>query len=402
MSEIVELELSGMAHGGSAVGRYEGRAMFVPYGIPGERVAARIIQDKGRFLRAELVEVLTPVDSRIQPRCPHFGHCGGCHWQHIDYPAQLEFKRQIIHDQMRRIGGFTDVQIQPVIPSPSPWEYRSHATFRFDAQGRPAFVSTDGRTVMPIEECYIIQPALLEQLASLHSQNASSLTRFRLQVGSDNQPIGFEMGGGTPEDVTDDASVKAHTYTQTTDTPATFYRIKHRTFRCSAGSFFQVNLPQAETLVDLVLKRLTRGKHQNVLDLYCGVGLFTAFIAEQTDQVTGVELFPLAVRDAEFNLSEFDHVSLYEGPIDAILTSLKTGFDAAVVDPPRTGIEPSAMDALLWHSPARIIYISCDPATFARDAKKLAANGYRLLDIQPVDMFPQTYHTETVGLFAKK
>jgi 23S rRNA (uracil1939-C5)-methyltransferase len=381
MSNIIELELTGMAHGGSAVGRHEDRAVFVTYGIPGERARVRITQDKGRFLNAELIEVLHPAESRVQPRCPHFGRCGGCHWQHIDYPAQLEFKRQIVHDQMARIGGLTDVLVHPTIPSLSPWEYRSHATFRIAQDGRPGFFAIDDQTIMPIDECHIIHPALQERLPEIRGYLPR--TRIRAQVGSDGQPTLFEIKRNQSEPASE----------------AITYTIKHRAFRCSGGSFFQVNLPQAEKLVELVLERLALSGQEPVLDLYSGVGLFTAFIAEQARRVVAVEMFAPAVQDARFNLSNLGNVDQYEGTIEAVLPRLKIAFDAAIVDPPRIGMEVKALEALAECKPKRIIYVSCDPATLARDAKRLAGHGYQLLDVQPVDMFPQTYHVEAVAAF---
>ena len=176
------------------------------------------------------------------------------------------------------------------------------------------------------------------------------------------------------------------------------YTIKGRVFQVTGGSFFQVNLAQAETLVDLVLERLDLRGSEHVLDLYSGVGLFTAFLAERARRVSAVEVYAPAVRDAEVNLAEFANVDLRVGAVEAVLP--RGNFDAAVIDPPRAGVKPKALDALIARAPRKIVYVSCDPATLARDAKRLAASGYRLIDVQPVDMFPQTYHIESVAAFA--
>src|SRR5215468_5828550 len=144
-SNEFEIELTGMAHGGSAIGRHDGRTIFVPYAIPGERIIARITQDKGRFAYAEGITLLEASEARVVPHCPHFGpgRCGGCQWQHIDYPAQLEFKQQVVIDQLTRVGGFHDITVHPTIASPDPWQYRSHVTFHIAKDGRPGFVATD-------------------------------------------------------------------------------------------------------------------------------------------------------------------------------------------------------------------------------------------------------------------
>jgi 23S rRNA (uracil1939-C5)-methyltransferase len=187
--------------------------------------------------------------------------------------------------------------------------------------------------------------------------------------------------------------------------PHVHYTIKEHTFRVTAGGFFQVNLPQTEVLVDLVLERLNLQGNESVLDLYSGVGLFTAFLAERAALVTSVESYPPAVTDADVNLANFENVDLIEGNVEDVLGDLikseSERYDAAVVDPPRTGLEVEALDALAALAPQTIVYVSCDPATLARDAKRLAAKGYRLLDVQPVDMFPQTYHIECAATLRK-
>jgi 23S rRNA (uracil1939-C5)-methyltransferase len=179
------------------------------------------------------------------------------------------------------------------------------------------------------------------------------------------------------------------------------YDVRGRSFRVSAGSFFQVNTAMAETLVALVLEGLALRGGEAVLDLYSGVGLFTAFIAPVAGRVVGVESFAPAVADAAVNLDEFENVELYEAEVEDVLPSLEGPFDAVVVDPPRAGCSPEGLVALLAAQVARIVYVSCDPATLARDAKRLVAGGYTLAWAQPLDMFPQTYHIECVALFTK-
>lgn len=396
---IITLTLINMAHGGDAVGRHEGRAVFVPFGIPGETVRARITQDKGRFARAEIVEVLETAPIRVDPRCKHFGKCGGCHGQHIAYEAQLEFKRQVVADQLARIGGLREVTVHPTLPSPDPYNYRSHVTFKKTPDGQLGFVSTDGRTVIPVDECHLVRP----EIASLSFQRAASSdhlpntkqARLRVQAGSTGEPIIFPLDSNQD----DDSSYSV--LSPQSSALSVAYTIKGHTFRCSAGSFFQVNLPQAEKLVELVLERLALSGSERVLDLYSGVGLFTAFLAQGAVEVSAVEAFPPAVADAMVNLDSFDNVDLYEGTIEAVLPALKGKFDAAVIDPPRSGMDAPALTALIKRAPKRLVYVSCDPATLARDAKKLVASGYTLRDVQPVDMFPQTYHVESVALFLR-
>jgi 23S rRNA (uracil1939-C5)-methyltransferase len=252
--------------------------------------------------------------------------------------------------------------------------------------GRPGYVETDGHTIIPIDECHIIRPEVLEMLQTLRVEKVE---RVRLQVGTNGDERLSAINVGDEDSPSSTSKDTVH------------YTIKEREYRVTAGSFFQVNLEQTEMLVNLVLDRLALTGSERVLDLYSGVGLFTAFLAERAAQVTAIEIYPPAIKDAEVNLAEFDNINLYEGTIERVLPELSQTFDVAVIDPPRAGMKPRALEALILHAPERIVYVSCDPATLARDARQLANNGYQLLDVQPVDMFPQTYHIEAVATFAR-
>jgi 23S rRNA (uracil1939-C5)-methyltransferase len=404
-----ELKLTSMAHGGSALGKADGKLIFVPYALPGEQITARITQDKGRFAFAEGIMLYEPSPDRVRPRCPHFGpgRCGGCHWQHIDYPAQLRFKAQIVRDQFARLGGIADAPVKPTIPSPEPWNYRSHVTFSLTQQGKLGFVSTDNMTVIPIEECHIIRPELLDLFEQLDLEGVPTLDRVRMQVGSDptDRLLLISTTDDEPPEVEIDIPASVN-FLLSDNEPFNLigathvrYTIRDKTFRVTAGGFFQVNLPQAETLVDLVMERLALTGKESVLDLYSGVGLFSAFIADNASLVVSVESYPPAVTDADENLASYENVELIEGSVEDVLDSLEGPFDAAVVDPPRQGLADEALTSLIQHRPRVIVYVSCDPATLARDARRLVSAGYHMEDVQPVDMFPQTFHIEAVATF---
>ncbi len=418
-NDLITLELTGMAHGGSAIGRYEGRAIFVPYGIPGDQVRVRIVQDKGRFAIAEVVEVLAHSSDRVQPPCPYFGEgkCGGCQFQRIDYTKQLVLKQQVVKDQLARLGGLPDVTVHQTIASPDAYGYRSHATFHVAPNGHLGFIKTDHRTILQVDDCLLLSPTLRDSFEGAKIQHFTPGTRIRFQAGTEGQPIHFPMGVVT-DDVAEPlvdkpnqhssrkskhshSNASASVISEKLSNDAVYYRIKDRTFRCSAGSFFQVNLAQAEKLVELVLECLNLQGNEHILDLYSGVGLFTAFIAAQAKQVSAVELFEPAVEDAQVNLDDYTNIELYVGKIESVLPRLGHNYEAAIVDPPRAGMDAPALDALINIQPGQIIYVSCDPATLARDAKRLVASGYTLQNVQPVDMFPQTYHIECVAHFTR-
>jgi 23S rRNA (uracil1939-C5)-methyltransferase len=406
--DTFELSLDEMVHGGQALGRHAGRAIFVPYAIPGERIVARVTEDRGRYAFAEVVQVLEPSPHRVTPRCPHFGpgRCGGCHFQHVEYAAQPGYKRDVVVDQFRRIGGFTEPLVHPTIPSPDAWAYRNHATFHVDEARNLCYVGTDNATLIPIEECHIIRPELLDLFHELDFDGITGLDRVRLQVGSEgDRMVVLSTGDDDPPELEVTMPVSVN-FLLSDNEPVNLvgsshvsYTVRGRTFRVTAGGFFQVNLPQAEALVDLVLDELALSGHETVLDLYAGVGLFTAFLAERAGLVTSVESYPPAVTDADMNLADLDNVDLIEGTVEDVLPELVERYDAAVLDPPRTGVERHALDALAALAPHTLIYVSCEPSTLARDAKRLVQKGYHLVDVTPVDMFPQTYHIECVAHF---
>ena len=405
------LQLTTIAHGGAALGRHEGRVIFVPYALPGETARVEITEDKGRYAFARLVEVLEPSPDRVAPPCPYFGltGCGGCQWQHAAYEAQLRFKAKIVADQLMRIGSIAEPRVHPTLPDGSGWAYRNHAQFHPAPGGGLGFQGVSvgrPRGVVTVDECPILHPLLSELYGALDF-DLPGLLRLSLRAGTEtgDSMLIFEMEDDLPPSLESDMPVSC-VLLLSDGRHANLIGNNHitevvagRAYRISAPSFFQVNTPQSAQLVRLVTEYLDLRGGETVLDGYCGVGLFTAHLAERAGLVIGVELAPTAVADLLENTAEFDNVEVIEGPIEAALPDLDVPLDAAVVDPPRAGMDRFALDALVARQPARVVYVSCDPATLARDAKRLVRAGYRLVEVQPVDMFPQTYHVESVALF---
>jgi 23S rRNA (uracil1939-C5)-methyltransferase len=404
--ETLTIDLTAMAHGGAALGRDEsGRVVFVPYGIPGETVRVRIVRDKERFAHAELIEVLKASPQRVEARCAHYGRCGGCHYQHITYPEQLQFKTDIVRDQLSRVGKFEVPPVEPTLPSPSPWEYRNSASFSPTEEGGLGFWSPTEERVISIERCHIIRPELQDLYQDLDLE-LPDLRRLTLRTGADGDLlVVFETEDVEPPALEADFPVSAAMLLPTGEAANLIgdnILVKEcagRRWQVSAGSFFQVNPGAATHLVRLVEAFAGLTGTEAVLELYSGVGLFTATLAAAAGRVTGIEANPDAVADAAVNLDDTENVTLFEGPVEELLPVLSEQvFDLVVLDPPRAGVQPAVIDAMLEIGPARIVYISCDPATFARDARRLARGGYQLKKVQPVDMFPQTFHVETVSL----
>ncbi len=411
VSDTFELELETMANGGSAIGRHEGRVVFVPYTIPGERIEARETGGRGRVVFAEGVTLLDASADRVFPACKHFGprKCGGCQWQHIDYAAQLLLKQDVLGDQLERVGDLPDVEVRPVVPSPAAFGYNYHMTF-IVRDGQLGFKASDGNRMIPVDVCEVLHPHLLElyELLDFDAESLAELASVRLQMGSDGArmlvltatveeapsleldlpaSINLLLPDNAPINLAGDTAIR--------------FTVKGRSFRATAGSAFRANVEAVPALVDAVLDAL--GPATSVLDLYAGVGVLGAFIADRAEYVTVVESYPPAATDADENTADFEHVDVIEGTVEEVLQSADASeYDAAVLDPPGSGLSTDAMDALAALELSRLVYVSSDPATLARDAKRLRAHGYAMQYAQPLDLAPQTYYIETVALFQRE
>ncbi len=406
VEKLVEVELTTLVYGGEAMGRLpDGRAVFVPYALPGELVRLRLVEEKRGFCRAELLEVIKPSAQRIKPRCVHFSVCGGCHYQHTSYPEQLAAKEGILREQFARIAGLVDPPVRPIQPSPQAWNYRNSIQFHLTPQGKIGYQRAGSHAVVPITECHLPAEPLDALWKQLDFDAESGLDRLEIRQGNYDEVL-LELEGKEPNppEFSVDFPISAVYHGpagQMVLSGVDYFLIDvlDFPFQVSAGSFFQVNTPQAEAMVKHVLDLLQVDRQSTVLDLYCGVGLFSAFIAPLAGRVVGLESAPSACEDFAANLDSFENVELYEGLAEEILPYLVLKPDAIVVDPPRAGIAPAAMDAIISMQSPVIVYVSCDPSTLARDTRKLLKAGYTLSQVTPFDLFPQTYHIESIALF---
>lgn len=408
---MVEIELTALAYGGDALGRLpDGRAVFVPFALPGERVRARIKEDKKRFARAELVEILSPAAERIAPRCEHYRLCGGCHYQHLPYEAQTAAKTVILGDQLGRIGGIADPQVQPAVQS-LPWNYRNHVQFHLTVESRLGFYSHyshDGGQIFPIKECHLPQALINQIWPQLEFEELPGITRIGIRQGVDDDlQLILESDDPQPPEISIEGVDISVVHLSPAGSlvlagsPAITMNVMDRFFQVSAGSFFQVNIATAELMVQYLLDQISLPRDAEVLEVYCGVGLFSAFLAPYAGRLVGVETSPEACSDFAVNLDEYDHVELYEAPVEDTLTALEINPDLILVDPPRAGIPRQVLERLAALSAPILVYVSCDPATLARDARQLIQHGYQLQSSRPFDLFPQTYHIESVNIFLK-
>jgi 23S rRNA (uracil1939-C5)-methyltransferase len=377
------LTLEKLTHQGSALAHHEGQAVFVAFGIPGEVAEVYIERVHKDYLEGRVVAVKTPSPHRVQPRCEYFGVCGGCQLQHIAYEEQLELKRQIVAEQLRRIGKFPQVEVRPTLPS-EPWHYRNHARFTVDREGYLGFTIRHRKRIVRTENCAIVHPWIRDTMQALQG-HAKGLRQVAMRVGVHTGDVLIQppLGDRVPGIV---SGQKAYRET-----------LLGEEFHVSAASFFQVNTPQAEQLIRLVRQSLALGPDDVLLDAYAGVGTFAKTLAPLVRKVIAIEVSASSVADGKLNTEDSANVEWIVGAVEAVLPELRERPTAVVLDPSRQGCGAPALEALITAEVPRIAYVSCEPSTLARDLRILVDGGYTLKHVQPVDLFPQTYHIECVA-----
>jgi len=413
--DTYDLTLTALAYGGDALGRIPSarggpeRVVFVPFGITGERVRVRLTEQRRGFARARLLEVLEPAPQRIAPRCKHFGVCGGCHYQHMPYDLQLQAKTGILRDQFHRIGHIHAPPVREAVGCPEPYYYRNHVQFHVAPEGRLGYVAAFsepqvGLPILPITECHLPEPPINQLWPQLELEPGSGIERVSIRQGAGEELL-VALESETPDlpDLEVEAGVSVvHLYGEHSAVLAgrdhLAMSVLGRDFRVSAPSFFQVNSVMAAKMVEHILAGLPPHPAL-ILDVYCGVGLFSAFLAARCQRLIGIEASPSACDDFAANLDEFENVELYQDAAERALPVLDVHPDLALVDPPRAGLAPAALDALVRMHPQALAYVSCDPSTLARDAARLLRGGYRMRSSTPFDLFPQTYHIESITWF---
>jgi 23S rRNA (uracil1939-C5)-methyltransferase len=404
----VMLELTDMAHGGYALGRDEsGRPIFVPYTIPGETVTVTTTNEKRSYAHARLDKIEKPSPDRVAARCRHFGQCGGCHLQHIDYERQLVLKRAVVVDQLQRIGGFKAVNVQPVLANPAPYGHSMDLALSPAADGGMGLWFPDAAAVMPITECPITAPPLVALMQDFDME-LPDLRKLTLRLGDDGGLLAaFEVEDAEPPELEVDFPVSV-AIVLPDETAASLIgdhyivrTVKERDFRVSPGCFFQPNSAAAALVVDTVLHYADLQQTELVVEGYSGVGLLTAFLSEAAAEIVAIEQNPDAVADSAVNLDQTSNVRLYQGDIDLILPALDLPADLAVFHPPSSGLSAAVLAALEARPPPRLIYLNAELTMLARDGKQLSKLGYRLVEVQPIDMAPQRYQIETVSLWVR-
>jgi 23S rRNA (uracil1939-C5)-methyltransferase len=380
----LEVTVERILPGGVGLAHAEGQTVLVGLAAPGDRLRVRVERARGKTLFASLVEILSPSPARVEPPCPYFGRCGGCDFQQLNYEAQLAAKADIIRDCLRRVGHLEPPAEIVVTPSPAEWRYRSRARWQYDARGGAlGYYERGTHRVCDVAECPVAAPAV-----------QGRLTRLREAARADALPADAHEF----EAVEGDAGVALWPPLGPEDEGEQSRLVGGERYSFDAGCFFQINHALLEPLV---AAGLGDAAGETALDLYCGVGLFTLPLARRFARVTGVEGHPAAAAFARRNLSDagLSNATVETAAVGGWLAAHAARLprpDFLLLDPPRAGAEPEALQAILELRPTRLSYVSCDPATLARDLHALTAAGYQISSLRAFDMFPQTHHVETV------
>ena len=443
--EILSLTIDDLAFGGEGVGRADGYVVFVPGGLPGDRLRVRLVQVRSRFGRGVIDAIEEPSPQRVEAPCPYFGRCGGCRLQHMAYPAQLAFKAKQVVDALERLGGLKGIEVRPIIGAEETFGYRNKMEFTV-ARGAtaPMVVGLHEAdrydSVLDIERCLLQSDRMnallgeardffIERGLTVYEQDSGEgLLRFlMLREGTHTGELMANVVTSAPA-VSELAPLAQRLQARDAGTTSVVMNVNPKkasvavgveehllggrdhiresvgglTFQVSASSFFQTNTRQAERLFELVIESAGLTGTETVYDLYSGTGAISLLLARRARWVYGIEVTQAAVDDAGVNAAanHITNCTFVCGEVRFVLPSLiAKGVTAEVVvaDPPRAGFHPKALHALITLGARRIVYVSCNPTTLARDLGELVRGGYRLEWVQPVDMFPHTPHIEAVA-----
>lgn len=384
----IELRPDGYARTGAAVATLDGAPVEVEGGISGELVRACVLRIWPDRVAARVSQVLEPSEHRVGPPCPYIPDCSGCQWQHISYDHQLELKRGRVADALKAYSQLADADVLPTLPSEKQFGYRNHARFTIwksgEDRGYAGFVNATTRRFVRIDRCMLMEDRVNETLSKLQgSLQGESQMSIRVGTNTDSMLV-------QPKLKNPDLDVRSGDQVYEEE-------VAGRRFRVAAASFFQVNTRQIEKLTPILADALALTGGETVVDAYCGVGTFAVLLAGDAGEVIGIEESASAIADATLNAHGLDNVRFVEAKTEDALKDFTGGIDALVLDPPRRGCHPDVLDAVRNARPKRVALVSCEPEAMARDLSRLCDGPFKLVHVQPVDMFPQTRHVEAVA-----
>ena len=427
MMRKVRVLIESVAFKGYGVGRIDGKVVFVPYTVTGDEAWIEMTEEKKRYSTARLTEIIKPSPGRVVPPCPYFGTCGGCQWQHIDYSIQAEQKKEILGETLRRLGGMKEIPSISVFSSPKPYDYRVRVQLKVKGKAMGYYQERSHR-IVDVERCSISHPLINRIIRNLRDQidALSRVEEVEINVSPEEgrgvllfHPRSYDLGAEpfTKEFLGSQPMLKGIAITQKVGhhligdptlnftIPLSQEREKRELkLRISPGSFSQVNPEQNQELVRTVLQFSEVNQEDRIFDLYAGAGNLTLPLAMEGREALGIDENRMAFEDAQFNTGRngIKNCHFIHGRVEDVFSRWERELpDLIVLDPPRTGCQ-AILDQVVRLEPKKIIYVSCEPTTFARDLRLFSERGYFLQRLDLIDMFPQTYHMGTVGLLSRK
>lgn len=416
---VLDVTIESLAYGGSAIARHEGKALFVPGSAPGEKLRVRVTADHGTWAEAEIVEILEKSGARIDPPCPIVTDCGGCPWQHVDYRVQLEAKERAVVEALRRIAGVSDVRIEPIVASRETFGYRNRLSLRFE-NGRIGFYQARTNRLVPVPDCLLAAHEIRDALPVVEGLLASMTTRvMRVEIASRGLLPGVSVAVQSASRLRHGDTLAAHAAIEDRNNPIRglvmhgrgwkrAWGDPRRRFEVAPGvvvdfpgaSFGQVNTQANLDLVRMVVERTTQPPPARLVELYAGAGNFSLAIAQRAGRVLAVDADESAVEAgrAAARQAGLRNLKFLAAKAEDWLAGAKDPqgvMDVLLVDPPRSGLG-SAATAAAAAGASRVVYVSCNPTTLARDLRVFLGAGYRIGSVAPIDLFPQTFHVETV------
>jgi 23S rRNA (uracil1939-C5)-methyltransferase len=403
--QLITLTIEKLVHGGAGLAKHEGKACFIDRVIPGETVRARITGELSQYCNAHLLDILEPSPARIQPACPLAGLCGGCQWQHIAYAGQIACKADIVEDCLKRIGKLQNHTPLPPVPSPLETGYRSRAAFKISDERKPkiGFYASKSHRVVEVHDCLLLEPEILNALQICRrllqeDQKYAGYTDLQL-LAVDSAAIVLGLFQDSKNRRQNKFAINTTTGSMEQLQSPVQEKLSGMKFLRDTDNFYQVNRRQNQAMICKVLEFIAPVSGLAILDMFCGCGNFSLFLAGQGAQVTGIDSNAAAIDEARRNASMngIENTRFITGDIHRLDENLvQDTYEAVLLNPPRSGCEGSTLKLIASKKPAVIVYVSCNPATLARDLRLLSDSGYAVDEIQPFDMFPQTYHIETI------
>jgi len=410
MTDILTLKLTGIAHGGEALGTLGDHIIFVAYALPGETVRVEVVEKHKRWSRGRLIEIIEPSPHRIAPLCPHFGpdRCGGCQWQYVERSAQLDYKGRIVRDQLQRVGNINNPVVRPTVNTGPDWAYRTQMLLYPSGSASLGLRQSQSYDVHPIDQCPLMHPSLAALYDDFNVEwDGLRSVDFRVGVTSGQRLIALRTRGNEVPELEVDVPVaialeKRNGAVQPLiGDPWTFETIAGQEYRFSMGARHLFNPQATASVLEVVEEYLQPRPGRTLMDVYCGAGLFTRGFAHKNSLVIGIDNDAIAIEDCAFNCQDLDNVLLHEGEPPRVMRLLRDPIELAVVTSPAEGIGHRVAQNLARMGAKRAVYVAHNPAVLARDIEQWQRAGYRFLEATPIDIAPQTYYMTTVALFTR-